>query len=1295
MRCMAYSHAALLLALMAAAGCSGSTELPTGPLPDAGFDDAAADGATDALPGDAGGDATGCPYTVSFVTPTDGQQLDQTDDANGDLCVDGFQYEVAVAVSAPDGIGAQLFSDGVLLATTQVAEGIARFENVQLNSQGTSTLAVRIVGQTCEASATVTVQCAGAPTCEITKPVVGPSHPELNGVPVAEGGDRVSAPGSAYQVAFEVTTSVADGQAVLLHVDGSTTALAAPATGGRATFPGVTLEPDGEHTVVATCTAKSGIDGKSAALTYLVDTQAPDLEARRVVKGQVGPLADDDHFNPDDDADPAKDGLQLRVCGATTAEDALDLPDTLGPNQQNFCVAVGTSSPQCAAATSTGIETSASGACVDLDCPGAGPFNLTLTMRDDAGNFVQKTLQGLTCASTLPTVQFADPVGDTAPFADVSKHILAASMPDPQRRDQDPDAPGAQYTVAVCTNAPDSSARLLAGLQGQELVEVATGTVAEDTTGRCAATGLSHLVEFASITLPPSDESTGGELVTPTSLRAEITDVSQGVGTATIDLWVDSVAPVVAPVSPSGLCTQVYQQTEPVVQEVILATTSVPVHMTVTNSVGVQNYTGDVLGAATTSMGQVTFYPGENALAATVTEPSGNTGSMATPCVVTVGFPPAVTWQSPVQGDQLTAAGVTGPGRIPDADPATPGWQGTLRVCTDIDVTAHPDATVQFSNSVNGDMEGPVQLDTSGCASLDADVPAAASVVLTATTSPIDMFSGTASISVPVDDTVPPTVEQLTASVADRRQTTMHLSWTAPNDNGTAVAGYQVRVSPTPITTQAQFEAAQAVAYSGTPSQPGQTDGIDVRNLMIERDYHFAVAPVDAAGNQGPFATTGPHRAAFNTTVLAPTDADTFGYSIDGRASLNGDSFSDLIVGNLAGTRVHIYFGSASGYEATPSVTITGPSPRFGIGVSVVGDIDGDSLADIAIGSPQTESGKVYIYKGRTAWTNTALTEADADYVINTDASFTNSMFGSVIVPVGDFNGDTFPDFAVGSFRYNTDRGRVTVILGGSSFPAQVNLPADAGTRAVIIDGDPNIVSQFGYSIVGISNYYTATTGTTLVVGAPNAANITGRLYAFHGQMGTNGVLSTVNADHAVYGVSQGSATGSMVRALRLSALANPALVIASPRANGATGLAQVRTGAPATGPFTQVLATLSDSTGAANDLFGTLIETGTFSGVSSSVSFIGDSAPDVVLAGTRHAGASARLYLIEGNKAVAAGTADIAAIADVTVQLPADWAGVSLWSRAVRDVNNDGFGDLAVGERVAAGTSGRVLVLW
>ena len=120
--------------------------------------------------------------------------------------------------------------------------------------------------------------------------------------------------------------------------------------------------------------------------SFPVDTTAPNLSVTSPAAGQFfGPTELDSQG-------------RFSVCARTTSADAAGLPASLGAGVNNLCVALGGSTSCVGTAAVAAINTDA---CVPVTCPGGAPFDITVTLKDGAGNPTTTTIQGVSCASTL------------------------------------------------------------------------------------------------------------------------------------------------------------------------------------------------------------------------------------------------------------------------------------------------------------------------------------------------------------------------------------------------------------------------------------------------------------------------------------------------------------------------------------------------------------------------------------------------------------------------------------------------------------------------------------------------------------------------------------------------------------------------------------------------------------------------------------------------------------------------------------------------------------------------------
>jgi FG-GAP repeat len=1214
-----------------------------------------------------GGGATAC--GAVFLSPADLSTLTAADDKDADLCKAGFQTDVELAVAGgANGTTATLYAAGVQVGAAVVSGGRLTFANVQLAAQGSVALSVQVgTGATgCLATSTVMIDC-NVPTCSITKPVLSDMHPSLNSA------DRSSAAGSDYQVAFEVTTSLPDGRDVMLEVAQSTaptvvTTLTAKAMGGKATFAGVTLRPDGTFLAQAICTDANGATGSSSKGMYLVDTAAPTLDVTSPV--------DMKHFNPTD----LMNG-KFQVCASTMSADAVGLPAA----NANLCAAIGTASPVCGSVAMAGAGGTG---CVSLDCPGGAPFNLTVTLKDAAGNPTTKTVQAVTCASTLPSVQIVSPAGDATPFSDVAKHLLAASSTQ-AFKDSDAVASGAQTTVVACTNRA-GVARLFEGAEGSTLVQVGAEqmVVAAQASDNCP-NGLGFVARWTKATLTDSRMAQDGTLTTPTELQVRLTDVSTAIGSSpSVKLWVDSGAPNVSPLSPANLCGSIFQSMTDLTRDVSFASSTRLLSMVVDGPGGQATFSPTTFGTGSAVFGNVIFKIGSSTVSVTATEPSGNSSGLITsPCTVVVGQVPVVTFTSPASGSNLCAAGNTSPTCVTDGGGAA-GWQGDLSVSVTLNGVAVNTGTVTFA--LNGTNLGVANI-VAGIATLaNQTIADAASATITATTSDLGGTGvGLATLTAVVDTTSPDALGTVTAAVESRRGTSFRVSWTAPGDSGQPVSGYDVRVSKTPITTPVEFSAAEAVAFGGTPKAPGQAESVVVSGRTITQGYYFAVAPIDAAGNTGTMATVGPVSAAFNSIILTPPASGLttgqFSASIEASNDViaDGDNVSraDILVGTQNDQSVYIYKGIATPVDTNaPDVRIDGPSGvGFGRSFVNIGNVDGldaDNVArdDYAIGAQNDGNGKVYIFKGRAVW-NATYTQTNADYTIDLGATYATSGFGVSIARLGNVDGQGTDDFAVGAPGFNTLQGRVVIVYGKQGFStanletATIDGPSGTGTRT------------FGSKVSGLGNFYPGA-GTSLV----SVAAGTKVVYSF-GPMGA-GTYSVANALHNRSEPSLGGNYGTTLGLLGPTGGFN-GVAIAAPSVNRLF----LCSGTGATGPFANC--PWVESTSNATN-FGRAVFAGAHSGTSVVDSLVGDGNWDMVTTSTAENGGPGRVYIMDGGRmATLTDGTDLSVVADSIITLPNGWGATSAQrTGVVRDYNGDGFADLAIGETVA-NQAGRLVLYY
>jgi hypothetical protein len=176
---------------------------------------------------------------------------------------------------------------------------------------------------------------------------------------------------------------------------------------------------------------------------------------------------------------------------------------------------------------------------------------------------------------------------------------------------------------------------------------------------------------------------------------------------------------------------------------------------------------------------------------------------------------------------------------------------------------------------------------------------------------------------------------------------------------------------------------------------------------------------------------------------LTSAGASGFGRVVAGAGDLNGDGYADVVVNATGGA--FVFYGGVGGLPMTPSLALTAPAGVSGFATDVAGagDVNGDGYADLVVTAPPANAAYVY-FGGPTGVTNTPAQTVPV--------TLTGITFGAGLPGPSDMNGDGYGDVAVSSYVTQA----VYVFLGGSG--------GLGATPQVKLTG---VGSSFGFSVAG------------------------------------------------------------------------------------------------------------------------------------------------------------------------------------------------------------------------------------
>jgi len=244
-----------------------------------------------------------------------------------------------------------------------------------------------------------------------------------------------------------------------------------------------------------------------------------------------------------------------------------------------------------------------------------------------------------------------------------------------------------------------------------------------------------------------------------------------------------------------------------------------------------------------------------------------------------------------------------------------------------------------------------------------------------------------------------------------------------------------------------------------------------------------------------------------------------FGNSVATAGDVNGDGYSDIIVGapyfdngETNEGRVFVFHGSATGLSATPDwiAESNQANALFGYAVNCAGDVNGDGYSDVVIGAYQFDGGE--FYEGRVFVYHGSATGLSAVANWTAESNQVNAIFGFSVASAGDVNGDGYSDVIVGAPRFDngqTNEGRAFVYHGSA-----VGLSATANWTTE--SNQANSQSGFSVSSAGDRNNDGY---SDVVVGIPYYASILandGRAVVHNGSATGLGVTAAETFDSAI-----------------------------------------------------------------------------------------------------------------------------------------------------------------------------------
>jgi hypothetical protein len=309
----------------------------------------------------------------------------------------------------------------------------------------------------------------------------------------------------------------------------------------------------------------------------------------------------------------------------------------------------------------------------------------------------------------------------------------------------------------------------------------------------------------------------------------------------------------------------------------------------------------------------------------------------------------------------------------------------------------------------------------------------------------------------------------------------------------------------------------------------GDVNGDGLNDLLVSSKDADVGAFVDAGRTYVVFGKTGSQTVNLSDVAAgnggfvivggssSATLGEQSGWGVSAAGDVNGDGLADLFIGaprQSSASRGYIVYGRTDTAPVTLSGSTNGSGfsiggvnsgSRMGENVALLGDVNGDGLADLLIGLPGTTgspatAGRTAILWGRNTPVTVGSSAAVGEFFHSTN---TGDRLGEILASAGDFNGDGLADVVIGADKYDpvgvgTNAGRAYIILGNATGGAyDVNSTVGSTLAGYTITG-VSAGDGFGTSVAGIGDVNGDGLADVLV-GARGANGGAGRSYVIFG----------------------------------------------------------------------------------------------------------------------------------------------------------------------------------------------------